>query len=105
MTIPFIHPSTPPRLVKRFKALDGKYHKLAEDRKVNVRYVYELIAEGKEPTDRTEKSRAIRRALFLPARKRTRSAQPKPPEWVIPVKRGIRKMAKETRHSIFRAKE
>jgi len=82
MTAPFIHPATPPRLVKAFKRA-GSYHKLAEalsDEKftMNVRYPYELIHKGIEPTDRTVLGREIRHRLYL-KRYKPKPRRPKPP--------------------------
>lgn len=102
MNAPYIHPATPPRLVKRFKALGYRYHALADEIEVNPGTVYNLIAKGKEPTDKTEKGRAARRAMYLPSRKRSATPKPQPPEWVKPIKRGIRKMAKDTRKAVLR---
>ena len=71
-----IHPNTPPKLVKKFRKC-GSFHKLADEIGVNVRYVHELITEGKEPTDRTARSREIRHRLAL--RKYKPKDRPKPP--------------------------
>jgi len=72
----FIHPATPPALVKAFTRA-GSYHKLADELGVNVKYVYELMNAGIEPTDRTAKSREIRHRLKL--RKHKPKNKPKPP--------------------------
>lgn len=72
-----IHPNAPARLVKRFYKA-GSFHKLADELKVNVRWVYELLTNGSEPTDRTAKGRDIRKRLYLPARKRRPRTEPQP---------------------------
>ena len=102
-----IHPSTPPKLVKKFRRA-GSFHKLADEIKVNVKYVHELITEGKEPTDRTELGREIRHRLGLRKHKPRASPRPKPPaapkflQW-------WNNIGKEMRHTIvervYRAKE
>lgn len=77
MTQPFIHPNTPPKLAAKFKRAKS-YHVLAEQIDVNVRYVFELIADGKEPNDTTPALREIRKKLHLSARKaHRRRAKPK----------------------------
>ena len=73
----YIHPNTPPRLVKAYKRA-GSYHKLADEIGVNVRFVYELITDGKEPNDTTPALREIRHRLGLKRRK-PRAPKPKPP--------------------------
>jgi len=76
----YIHPNTPPKLAARFKKAKS-YHVLAEQIGVNVRYVFELLTDGKEPNDTTPKLREIRRKMFLSARRKNRKAhraKPKP---------------------------
>lgn len=67
----FIHPNTPTRLAAKYKKLKS-YHAVAEDRRVNVFYVHDLIHDGKEPNDTTPKLREVRRRLFLSTRKKRR---------------------------------
>jgi len=75
---PYIHPNTPPKLAARFRKAKS-YHVLAEQIGVNVRYVFELLTDGKEPNDTTPKLREIRRKMFLSARRKNRQrAKPKP---------------------------
>jgi hypothetical protein len=100
VTQPFIHPATPPRLVKRFKALGYKYHRLADELSINVAHVYNLINKGKEPKDKD-----IRRALFLPSRKRSPGAKTNPHIWLPGEKKmtvRINRAAKETRKAVLR---
>jgi hypothetical protein len=129
MTQPFIHPNTPPRLVKIFKQMDFKYHQVADRLGINVAHIHNLITKGKEPKDKD-----IRRALFLPARKQKRRSgdcahcgkrvnlesngtmfsHVRPDgtyckgsdtrDFLMPpaVRRGIRRMAKETRQAVLR---
>lgn len=68
-----IHPKTPPRLAREYKRA-GSFHKLAEELRVNVGYVHNLIVHGKEPTDRTEKGRDTRAKLYLPRKRQKRAA-------------------------------
>jgi len=75
---PYIHPNTPPKLAAKFKKAKS-YHVLAEQIGVNVRYVFELLTDGKEPNDTTPGLREIRRKMFLSARRKNRQrAKPKP---------------------------
>lgn len=93
---PFIHPNTPPKLVRLFKKLECKYHRVADTQGVNVAHVYKLINSGKEP-----KSPDIRRALFLPRNPRKPGRAPKPQ---TPIQKAIRRMAKETNDAVIRRK-
>ena len=90
---PFIHPATPPKLVSAFRKAKNrkgegyKIHILAEDMQINVRYLFDLIANGKEPTDQTENGRAIRVKMFLPRRKHRKRGEAvrqytEPPEYI-----------------------
>jgi hypothetical protein len=72
-----IHPNTPPKLVKKFQKA-GSFHKLADEIEVNVKYVYELITQEREPTDRTPKSREIRHRLGLRKYKPRNRTKPAP---------------------------
>jgi hypothetical protein len=74
-----IHPNTPPRLAAKYKKA-GSFHALAEQIKVNVSYVYDLIKDGIEPNDTTPKLREVRKRLFLKARKKARAARQSLPE-------------------------
>jgi hypothetical protein len=76
MSAQFIHPNTPPKLVKKFKKA-GSFHKLADEINVNVKYIHELITEGKEPNDTTPTLREVRHRLYL--RKYKPRNRPKPP--------------------------
>lgn len=64
-TIKQCHPNAPNKLVSLFIQYDKKYHRLAQEIKVNVRYVYELLHYGKEPTKKTLKGRKARERMFL----------------------------------------
>jgi hypothetical protein len=76
MKKPYIHSNTPRRLAAAYhfarntRGEGFKIHVLADTLKVNVRYIHDLIVKGIEPNDITEKLRAVRKAMFLPARKR-----------------------------------
>lgn len=94
MSPQYIHPNTPPRLVRRFHKA-GSFHKLAEERRVNIRYVYELITQGIEPNDTTPKLREIRTRLYL--RKHKPRGKPKPSRPLSPADKGIRRMLKDLR--------
>jgi hypothetical protein len=98
---PFIHPNTPRRLRNEFEQCGYRFHKLAELREVNVALVHALIHHGKEPTDKTEKGRAARKALYLPKYRRAPKPRAQTPAWLKPIKRGIRKMTKETKQSLL----
>lgn len=84
-TKPFIHPATPPKLVSAFRKAKNnkgqgyKWHVLEENIGVNVKILHDLIAYGKEPTDRTEHGRATRVKIFLPRRKRRKRGEPTRP--------------------------
>lgn len=104
---PFIHPATPARLVKKFKKVNYKYHKLAEEElsdetfEVNVKYVYELIHDGKEPNDTTATLREVRHRLCLRKYKRknqNHQVKPEPAEEII----WWRRIGKERRNAHIR---
>lgn len=90
MQISYIHPNTPPRLVKAFRRA-GSYHKLADERGVNVAHVYNLIMFGREP-----RKEEIRLALFLPRRPR-KHHKPRAPR--TPIQKAITRMARETKEA------
>lgn len=105
---PFIHENTPPKLksaFRRAKNRRGEGYKidvLSKQIGVNLYYLHQLIKNGIEPHDTTEKLRAVRVKMFLPAKKRKPKAdrKPVPPKpnhihwwWTLP---------KETRHMIIR---
>lgn len=64
------HPNTPYKLKIIYRKFKGKYHPLSIFLKINVRYVYDLVVNGKEPTDKTSKGQEARIKLFLPAKKK-----------------------------------
>ena len=77
-------------------------HILAENLGVNVKYLFYLIARGKEPTDQTENGRAVRIKMFLPRRKRRKRGEPvrqytEPPEYIT----WWKKQPKQVRHDII----
>ena len=73
---PFIHPNTPRKLATAFhfarnhRGEGFKIRVLEKKLGVNFKYLYKMIRKGIEPNDTTEKLRAVRKAMFLPARKR-----------------------------------
>jgi len=73
---PFIHPVTPGKLKSAFRKASYKYHRLAQQIGVNVKYIYELIHDGNEPVNPE-----IRLKLFLPRHPRRPRTErpPKPP--------------------------
>ncbi len=85
----------PPKLARIYQRL-GSYHKTAEEIGVNVRYVYDLLAQGKEPPDRTARLRDIRRRLGLP-RYRIPQRRRAP---LSDIQKAIRQMAKDTHHAL-----
>jgi len=94
----FIHPNTPPRLVKKFRKA-GSYHKLADEIEVNVSYVFDLIAYGKEPNDTTPKLREIRHRLGLRKYKPRNKPKPTPaPKHLI----WWNNQGKDKRHAIVK---
>ena len=91
----FIHPSTPPKLIREFRKARYKYHVLAKARGINVKYVHEMIKYGKEPTNAN-----IREKLFLPKKPRAeRVKKPyiEPPEHI----KWWRSLTKEYRNSFI----
>jgi len=74
-----IHPNAPPRLVKLLRN-SGSFHKLADELEVNVAIVHGLVTKGKEPTDRTEHGREIRKRLFLPRYRRRKPRKERTPQ-------------------------
>lgn len=85
-------------------------HPRALERKigVNTKYICDLINDGKEPTDKTPKGVAARKALFLPAHKRKPGVvvDLSPEELAVKkrvghVRRLIGKMAKKTKESVL----
>lgn len=101
-----IHPAAPKRLVSEFHKAGWNERELARRRKVNIKYVSDLIRRGIEPTDRTVKGQEARTALFLPRLKqKPRVKKEKPivlsPEWWDRVrKHAVRAMAKRTRKGL-----
>jgi len=71
-----IHPKTPRKLKSAYRKAGYKYHRLAQEIGVNVKYLYALIHYGQEPSNE-----AIRLKLFLPRRPRKprTPSQPRPP--------------------------
>jgi hypothetical protein len=73
---PFIHPNCPRKLAAAFhfaRNAHGEGYKirvLEQKLGVNFKYLVNMIRKGIEPNDTTEKLRAVRKAMFLPARKR-----------------------------------
>jgi hypothetical protein len=93
----------PPKLQRVIKAHKGIYHKIADALGVNPRYVYDYLKFGKEPTDRTPTGRQTRAKMFLPKRRNTQRAERQPmPEWLIRLRRNIRRQVKET-HAALRS--
>lgn len=84
----------PPRLAREYKAA-GSQRELARRLKVNPKYVHDLLVKGIEP-----KNPEVRAALYLPRSTRPRRPRPPTPAWLQPIKRGIRKLAKQTRKAI-----
>src|SRR3989304_1404319 len=78
MPKPFIHPSTPKRLVRAFRSVKWKWHPLADLLDVNIAILYSLIHYGKEPNNPE-----IRIKVFLPRHRRQITINkiliPKPP--------------------------
>ncbi len=66
---PYIHPATPPKLIKAFKRARYKYHPLAQARGVNVYWVHQAIRYGKRPPNDN-----IAKMLFFPKHPRKRFA-------------------------------
>lgn len=103
------HPNTPPRLIKAIQRA-GSERKFSKERGVNILYVSQLLKDGIEPTDKTEKGQAARVKLFLPRKKpKPQVVKTKPvpltQEWWDELrKREIKAMAKETRESFKRVK-
>lgn len=62
-TRPF-SPNAPKRLVAAFRK-KASCQRLADDLEVNVQYVYRLLFDGIEPTDKTPTGQAVRVKLFL----------------------------------------
>ena len=91
-----IHPNTPPKLVKLLHKA-GSFHKTAEAIGVNVYWVYKLVREGKEPTDRTPKGRETRHRLGLHKYKQ-RHTQRRPR---TRIQKAITRMVKETRKAVL----
>ncbi len=101
-----IHPATPRRLVSALHKAGWKERELARQRGVNILYVSQLLRHGIEPTDKTEKGRCTRVQLYLSKYKRKPSApRPPIPEWLKPIKRGIRVMKKKTLEAIERRQQ
>ena len=73
---PFIHPNCPPKLAAAFhfarnsRGEGYKIRVLEQKLEVNFKYLHRMIKQGIEPNDTTEKLRAVRVKMFLPARKR-----------------------------------
>ena len=74
-----IHANTPRRLIREWHVkYQWNMREMARKKKINVFYVSQLVRDGIEPTDRTEKGRHARVALCLKARKpRQRIVKPK----------------------------
>lgn len=64
-----IHPNTPAELIVELQAVGWKERALSRKLGVNILYISQLIKDGVEPTDKTEKGQAAREKLFLPKRK------------------------------------
>jgi len=87
-TKPIIHPNCPKKLAAAYhfarnqRGEGYKIRVLEQKLGVNWKYLHRLIKLGIEPNDTTEKLRSIRKAMFLPARKRIpakpRTIQPMP---------------------------
>jgi hypothetical protein len=75
-TIETPHPNTPPRLWRRYKKFHGNCYKTAESLGVNPARVWQLLKNGVEPTDRSEKGKEARRKLFLPLTKKKSGKAP-----------------------------
>jgi len=71
---------TAPIKLVRLYAQHGSYHKVAQERGVNVYWVYQLLKHGKEPTNPK-----IRQALYLPKSRRAKAGtvktEPTPAHW------------------------
>lgn len=84
----------PRKLAKQYQAA-GSQRELARRLGINPKYVNDLLTKGIEP-----KNPDIRAKLCLPRSTRPRRPRPPTPEWLKPIRRGIRKLAKETRKAI-----
>jgi hypothetical protein len=77
---PFIHPNCPRKLAAAFhfarnaRGQGYKIRVLEQNLGVNFKYLVNMIKKGIEPNDTTEKLRAVRKAMFLPERKRKQRA-------------------------------
>jgi hypothetical protein len=103
------HPNAPRKLISAIQKA-GSERKFAKEQGVNILYVSQLLRDGIEPTDRTEKGRAARVKLFLPRKKpKPRQSQPKPDpvssEWWDALRNcAVRAMAKRTRQAVLMKK-
>jgi len=88
------------KIVKEHKGKGGYQRKLASKLEINIKYLSDLFLHGIEPTDRTEKGRRIRVALFLPARRRATRVQRTPRE-VPEFMRQWNRLLKEERHKVI----
>lgn len=76
----------------------GSERELSRRLGVNILYISQLLKDGIEPTDQTEKGRAVRVKLFLPKRKQ-KVKDPKPvDEEVEKVKKAVRRMVRNVKH-------
>ena len=67
---------------------------------VNDKYLHDAL-RGLEPTDKTENGQSIRMKLGYPKRKRKQCApRISIPDWLKPIRRGIRAMSKNTRGAL-----
>ena len=89
---PTFNDRIPIRLQKEDRKVNFKFHALADHLGVNVRYIYDLLKRGREPTNPV-----IRKKLFLPKHpRRPKTINPQPLEV-----RWWRRQSKEYRRSII----
>jgi hypothetical protein len=97
--------NVPARLIAAIQEA-GSARKFAKQQGINILYVSQLLRDGIEPTDKTEKGRDVRVKLFLPRRKR-KPRVTKPEEFVGQkrIRRKIAKLAKDTREKVLMVKK
>ena len=88
------------RIVKEHKGKGGYQRKLAGRLEINIKYLSDLFLHGVEPTDRTEKGRCVRAALFLPKKKKV-SRAPRTLREVPEFLKQWNRLPKEERHKII----
>lgn len=95
------------RLIKALEEA-GSERALSRKLDLNISYVSQLLKDGTEPTDKTEKGRAARVKLFLPRKKpkprivKERPAAPSQEWWERVAKQGVRVMVKLMKESVLR---